>query len=268
MRMAGTLLQVFRSFSDGDTRADVTSNWDSTDLAACLLLGENSCGKTSLLFLAAATAAAQEGRRVLFLAPSPIQALPAPLLSLDPLSLKRIQFAYPRSAEELLQAVASLHESPGCLPSLILLDGLDDYLRQDTGRQAALIAALLRDSAAWVTEKLRTSAGCQVIVTLKTLTQEETAADHGLHIIERYFPVKCVVKEQLYKPDGAQSYLISFSGLVINEPEGTCTPQSVDDCTWELLCEADNVTGIHRVTREKESGESQDVWGVEEGTSN
>ncbi|XP_067876904.1 ATPase SWSAP1 [Heterodontus francisci] len=256
MRMAEVLLHVLSSFSDGDSRAGVTRDWDSRDLGACLLLGEESCGKTALLFLAAATVAGQEGGRVLFLAPSPLQALPSPLLSLEPGSLRRIQFAYPRSAEELLEAVASLHES-ACsgLPSLILLDRLDSYLQGGCGRdmaqQAALIAALLRDSATWITEKLQPSPGCQLIVTLKTLTQEETAVDLHLPVIERYFPVKCMVEEEPCNLAGAQSYLISFSGLVKNEAKGPSASHSVEDCTWELLYEADNVTRIHPVTREK-----------------
>ncbi|XP_078387557.1 ATPase SWSAP1 [Cetorhinus maximus] len=273
MRMVEILLHVLNSFSGVESRTDVTKGWGTRDLGACLLLGEESWGKTSLLFLAAATAAGQEGRRVLFLAPSPVQALPWPLLGLEPGSLRRIQFAYPRSAEELLGAVASLHESPGSLPSLVLLDGLDRYLRgapacgRDMAQQVALIAALLRDSATWLSEKLRSSA--QIIATLQTLDQEETAVDLGLSIIERYFPVKCMVKEEPCKLEGAQSYLISFAGLTKSEAKGPSTSQSMEDCTWELLYEADHVTRIHRVTREKrESEESRDTWGSEEGTSN
>ncbi|XP_041032878.1 ATPase SWSAP1 [Carcharodon carcharias] len=271
MRMVEILLQVLNSFSDEESRTDVTKDWDTRDLGACLLLGEESCGKTSLLFLAAASAAGREGRRVLFLAPSPVQALPSPLLSLEPSSLRRIQFAYPRSAEELLEAVASLHESPCSLPSLILLDGLDRYLQgacgQDMAQQVALIAALLRDSATWLSEKLRSST--EIIATLKTLDQEETAVEPGLPIIERYFPVKCMVKEEPCKLEGAQSYLISFAGLTKSEAKGPSTSQSVEDCTWEMLYEADNVTRIHPVTREKkESEETQDTWGSEEGASN
>uniref|UniRef100_UPI00398E60D8 ATPase SWSAP1 n=1 Tax=Pristiophorus japonicus TaxID=55135 RepID=UPI00398E60D8 len=269
--MAGILLTVL---SAGAARAaDLTGEWDTAQLGkACLLLGEPSCGKSSLLFLAAASQAGQEGGRVLFLAPSAIQALPAPLLRLEPRSLRRIQFAYPSSAEELLEALASLHQSPAVLPSLILLDGLEHYLQagcgQDSASQAALIAALLWDSAAWLSEKLRPNAECQVIVTFKTLTQDETAADQNLRIIERYFPLKCVVREEPCELEGAQSFYISFTGSVRNEPPETCASQSVEDCTWELIYEADNVR-IHPVTREpRESEGTPDAWGLGEGTSN
>ncbi|XP_072347096.1 ATPase SWSAP1-like [Scyliorhinus torazame] len=266
--MVEVLLHVLNSFAQVEGRAA-----GIRDSGACLLLGEESCGKSALLFLAAAAVAARGGRdRVLFLAPRPLQALPPPLLRLEPGGLRRIQFAYPGSAEGLLEVLASLHQSPGCLPSLLLLDGLDGYLRGpghgDRAHQAALISALLRDSAAWISETLPQRAQCQVIVTLKTLTQEETALDLGLPMIERYFPVKCVVKEELCQLKGVQRYLVSFGGLAKREAKGPPTSPSAVDCTWELLCEADNVTSIQPVKRErKEREESQDIWGSGEGTS-
>ncbi|XP_029441009.1 ATPase SWSAP1-like [Rhinatrema bivittatum] len=99
----------------------------------CLLLGERRSGKTALLCLAALRAAAEDGRTVLFLARRPLRSLPGG--GRDPLTLKKIHFLYPRSSEELLKVVASLHEHGQAFPSLILLDGLEEYLSHDGGQQ-------------------------------------------------------------------------------------------------------------------------------------
>ncbi|XP_072925096.1 ATPase SWSAP1 [Hemitrygon akajei] len=231
--------------------------WDGSDMGGCLLLGTRSQAKTWLLFQAAAAVAGRDGGRVLLLAPRPVRALPAPLLQLEPPGLRRLQLVYPRSARQLLHAVASLHESPARPPALILLDGADEFLRgdRDVGGEAALLAALLRDTAAWANKRLSPSTQCQVIVTLQTLTQMENAADLGLQVLERYFSVKCMVNEQQCHVEGAQRYLASFSGLVKKEIGGVRVPQIEEDYTWELLFEGDNISGIHRVTREERKRE-------------
>ncbi|GCC31851.1 hypothetical protein chiPu_0010311 [Chiloscyllium punctatum] len=252
--MAEVLLHVLGSYSDAESRTDVDRAWGAGDPGACLLLGEESRGRSSLLFLAAAEAAGHGGRRVLFLAPRPVQALPAPLLLLEPGSLRRVEFAYPRTADGLLRALATLHRSPrGGLPSLLLLDGLDRYLRgcgPETAQRAARIAALLRDSAGWLSQQQQPGARCHIIAALKAPMPEESASDSFLPIIERYFPVKCMVREELCEPEGVQRYLISFSGLATHDTEGPPESQKVEDCTWELLYEADKVTGIHLVARQ------------------
>ncbi|XP_059847882.1 uncharacterized protein LOC132406351 [Hypanus sabinus] len=231
--------------------------WDGSDMGGCLLMGTRSQAKTWLLFQAAAAVAGRDGGRVLLLAPRPLRALPAPLLQLEPPGLRRLQLVYPRSARQLLHAVASLHESPARPPALILLDGADEFLRgdRDVGGEAALLAALLRDTAAWANGRLSPSTQCQVIVTLQTLTQMENAADLGLQVLERYFSVKCMVNEQQCHVEGAQRYLTSFSGLVKKEIGGVRVPQIEEDYTWELLFEGDNISGIHRVTREERKRE-------------
>ncbi|XP_069783299.1 ATPase SWSAP1 isoform X2 [Narcine bancroftii] len=274
--MAGALLQVLVSLGAGDVMgvggpgaaaaAAGPGVWESSDLGGCLLLGEKSCAKTALLFHAAAAAAGQQGRRVLFLAPRPIQAMPAALLHLEPHSLRRVQFVYPCSASGLLHAVACLHEKPESLPSLIVLDGLDEFLQGcsglDLSRQAGLVAALLRDSAAWISGRLEPSVECQ------TLTQKENAADLGLQVVQRYFPVKCTVTDQQCHVEGTQSYLVSFSGLVKSESREVRAVLK-EDCTWELLCEADNISRIRHVTREEgKNEEAQNTWGEQEGRSN
>ncbi|XP_043550797.1 ATPase SWSAP1 isoform X2 [Chiloscyllium plagiosum] len=251
--MAEVLLHVLGSYSDAESRADMDRAWGAGDPGACLLLGEESRGRSSLLFLAAAEAAGRGGRRVLFLAPSPVQALPAPLLPLEPGSLRRIEFAYPRTADGLLQALATVHRAArGGLPSLLLVDGLDRYLQgggQETAQRAARVAALLRDSAGWLSQQQQPGARCHIIAALKAPIPEETASDSFLPIIERYFPVKCMVREEQCEPEGVQRYLISFSGLATPDAEVPPESQNVEDCTWELLFEADKVTGIHLVAR-------------------
>ncbi|XP_072104388.1 uncharacterized protein [Mobula birostris] len=231
--------------------------WGGSDMGGCLLLGTRSQAKTWLLFQAAAAVAGRDGGRVLLLAPRPVRALPAPLLQLEPPGLRRLQLVYPRSARQLLHAVASIHESPARPPALILLDGADEFLRgdRDVGGEAALLAALLRDTAAWANGRLSPSTQCQVIVTLQTLTQMENTADLGLQVLERYFSVKCMVNEQQCHVAGAQSYLVSFSGLVKKEIGGVHVPQIKKDYTWELLFEGDNVSGIHRVRRKEKERE-------------
>ncbi|XP_060710998.1 ATPase SWSAP1 [Hemiscyllium ocellatum] len=246
--MAEVLLHVLGSCSDAGSRADVDR---AGGAGACLLLGEESRGRSSLLFLAAAEAAGRGGGRVLFLAPRPVQALPAPLLPLEPAGLRRIEFAYPRTAGGLLRALAALHRDPrGGLPSLLLLDGLDRYLQGVGGQEAARIAALLRDTAGWLSQQQQPGAGCHIIAALKAPIPEETGSDSFLPIIERYFPVKCLVREEPCEPEGVQRYLISFSGLATHDAEGPPESQNVEDCTWELLYEADKVTGIRLVPRQ------------------
>ncbi|XP_055519987.1 uncharacterized protein LOC129714428 [Leucoraja erinacea] len=237
--------------------------------SSCLVLGQRSVARTSLLFQAAAAAAEQRGGRVLFLAPRPIQALPAALLPLEPRCLRRVELVYPHSVRDVLHTLASLHQNPGPPPSLLLLDGADEMLAgggRDVAGKAALLAALLRDSAAWATQVLGPSTPCQLIVALQTQAERESAADLGLQVMERYFPVRCRVNEQQSAVAGAQSFRVSFSGLEKSEAGETNAPRIPDNQTWELLCDADNISQIRRVTGEERGGEvAQGTWGPQEG---
>ncbi|KAJ8404175.1 hypothetical protein AAFF_G00339480 [Aldrovandia affinis] len=186
----------------------------------CMIVGERCGIKTSLLFLTAVTAAAELGVRVLFLTPSPIQSLSGPLkdslANLDPDGLKKIKFMYPRSQEELLQDVASLHEcvrGPAGPPSLLIVDGLEHYLgaggrgptaaRGEDQSAAAHVAALLADTAAFLTQKLEergeACAPCRVIVSFDVEWQGHTppgdpsAQDPLLSVLDRYFSVRCTL---------------------------------------------------------------------------
>nr|XP_033780115.1 ATPase SWSAP1 [Geotrypetes seraphini] len=172
-----------------------------------LVLGERRSGKTALLCLAAVRAAAEDGRPVLFLARRPLQSLPG--AGRDPLTLKKVHFLYPRSSEELLKVVASLHERDQAFPSLILLDGLEDYLTGDGGQQAAaLISALLVDTAAYFTQKLQSTSGvpsvdaccggscCHLLISMR-VTGEEAEEPLVLSVVERYFPQICQLRIDL-----------------------------------------------------------------------
>ncbi|KAI1884041.1 hypothetical protein AGOR_G00222290 [Albula goreensis] len=183
-----------------------------------MIVGERCDIKTSLLFLTAITAASELGVKVLFLTPTPIQSLPGSLqdtlANLNPDSLKKIKFMYPRSREELLQDVASLHEcacGPSAPYSLIIVDGLERYLgvRPDSSPQpedqsaAAHVSALLADTAAFLTRKLEERGGayapCRVIVSFDVGLQGHSGGesllcmDPILSILDRYFSVRCTL---------------------------------------------------------------------------
>ncbi|KAJ8345165.1 hypothetical protein SKAU_G00293580 [Synaphobranchus kaupii] len=183
-----------------------------------LVLRHNSArpGDLNNFSFTSVTAASELGVKVLFLTPTPIQKLPGPLqdslANLNPDGLKKIKFMYPRSQEELLQDVASLHEyacGPAAPPSLLIVDGLERYLGAGAGPDgspqkedqlaAAHISALLADTAAFLTRKLEerseACAPCRVIVSFDIARQghasgDLTAPDPVLSVLDRYFPVR------------------------------------------------------------------------------
>ncbi|XP_058864172.1 ATPase SWSAP1-like [Acipenser ruthenus] len=244
--MAEMLMRVFRHYSGaGEVTSASDANYPSLSpnnnnnnidnnnknkSSHCVVLGEAGCGKTALLFLSAVMAASEFGVRVVFLSRTPIHTLPAPLqgarAGVDLLSLKKIQFKYPRSAVDLLRDVASLHENDKTLPSLIVIDGLDQYLRSagDHSQQsliAARLSALLADTASFVSQKLtsaRSDGGsgnapqeCQVIISLNSEAGDESPArGQALSVIERYFSAKCLLERE---PEfGDTAWRVRFSG--------------------------------------------------------
>ncbi|XP_011378625.1 ATPase SWSAP1 [Pteropus vampyrus] len=158
-----------------------------------LLLGGPGSGKTALLFAVALEAAGDGRGPVLFLTRRPLQSLPCRTpAALDPLRLQKIRFQYPPSTHELLQFLCSAHETPGPVPSLLLLDGLEEYLAEDLGPQeAAYLAALLLDTAAHFGHRVGPGQDCGLIVALQT--QEEGDSGDALHLslLQRYFPAQC-----------------------------------------------------------------------------
>ncbi|XP_047704785.1 ATPase SWSAP1 isoform X2 [Prionailurus viverrinus] len=167
-----------------------------------LLLGGPGSGKTALLFAAALEAAGEGRGPVLFLTRRPLQSLPRGTgAALDPLRLQKIRFQYPPSTHELLQLLCSAHEARGPAPSLLLLDGLEEYLVEDQGPQdAAYLAALLLDTAAHFSHQTGPGQGCGLIVALQT--QEEGVSGDALQVslLQRYFPAQCWLQAETPGP--------------------------------------------------------------------
>ncbi|XP_004633046.1 ATPase SWSAP1 [Octodon degus] len=158
-----------------------------------LLLGAPGCGKTALLFAAALEAAGEGRGPVLFLTRRPLQSLPhGTARTLEPLRLQKIHFQYPPSTQELLRFLCSAHEATGPVPSLLLLDGLEEYLTGDPGcQEAAYLAALLLDTAAHFGHRAGPNRQCGLMVALQT--QEEADGGDTLQraLVQRYFPAQC-----------------------------------------------------------------------------
>ncbi|XP_060486269.2 ATPase SWSAP1 isoform X2 [Panthera onca] len=167
-----------------------------------LLLGSPGSGKTALLFAAALEAAGEGRGPVLFLTRRPLQSLPRGTgAALDPLRLQKVRFQYPPSTHELLQLLCSAHEARGPAPSLLLLDGLEEYLVEDQGPQdAAYLAALLLDTAAHFSHQTGPGQGCGLIVALQT--QEEGVSGDALQVslLQRYFPAQCWLQAETPGP--------------------------------------------------------------------
>lgn len=215
----------------------------------CLLLGEGSSGKTSLLLAAALSSSAEEGRRTVFISRSPLQRLPES--ARDPLSLKKIHFVYPRSLEELLSLIAAMHENTRSSPSLVILDGMDEFLVGNSGQQVvARLSALLVDTAAYFTSKLRSasrslddaSCCCHLIASMR-LSPEETEGSPDLSLIERYFPDKCWLERDVsWQGTDAQAdaieryYRPRFSDSPVPSLD---TDHSSNDKTWRLWVGSD-----------------------------
>ncbi|XP_029582686.1 ATPase SWSAP1 isoform X2 [Salmo trutta] len=132
--MTDILTLVFRTFNQHNGKPKDFKNI-APSKCSTLVVGDCSVNR-SLLILAAVTAASELGLKVSFFTQVKIQSLPGSLQesmsNLSPDNLKKIKFSYPRSLEDLLQDVASLHESASgsaAPPSLIIVDGLEGYLR-------------------------------------------------------------------------------------------------------------------------------------------
>uniref|UniRef100_A0A8C7QM83 SWIM-type zinc finger 7 associated protein 1 n=1 Tax=Oncorhynchus mykiss TaxID=8022 RepID=A0A8C7QM83_ONCMY len=126
----------------------------------------------------------------------------------------KITFSYPRSLEDLLQDVASLHESASgsaAPPSLIIVDGLEGYMRgpgvsgglqQAEQSSAAHISALLYDTAAFLSQTLEERAAslapCRVIASFQSEWEGHAGGDSSdpvLSVLDRYFQVRCTLDQ-------------------------------------------------------------------------
>ncbi|XP_055975412.1 ATPase SWSAP1 [Sorex fumeus] len=170
-----------------------------------LLLGGPGSGKTTLLFAAALEAAGEGRGPVLFLTRRPLQSLPRRSGAvLDPLRLQKIRFQYPPSTQELLWLLCSAHEIRGPAPSLLLLDGLEEYLLEDLGTQdPAYLVALLLDTAAHFSHRVR--GGCGLMVALQTQEESDRGDVLQLSMLQRYFPAQCWL--HVDAPDSGQGLL-------------------------------------------------------------
>ncbi|XP_072298335.1 ATPase SWSAP1 [Eucyclogobius newberryi] len=199
---------------------------------SALVVGEQVLSR-SVLLLAAVTAASEGGFRVVFLTQTQIQSLPVALQrrvpNLTPATLKKIQFCYPRTLEELLVQVAGLHQSPHSPPSapaLIIVDGLEGYLCASgpsissgvhTSEQssAAHLSALLCDTASFLTHVLEkhgsAHAPCRLIASFQPQGDSEQKGGEAstnpiLDVLDRYFQMRCIL-------DQDRSYESTSGGL-------------------------------------------------------
>ncbi|XP_060748540.1 ATPase SWSAP1 isoform X1 [Tachysurus vachellii] len=198
--------------------------------SSTLVVGDENINK-SLLFLTAITAASEFGFRVLFFTQNQIQSLPVTVqdsfASLKPDSLKKIRFVYPKTLEELLEDVASLHElvpETAPLPSLLILDGVERYLcvkdrpQQNCQSATAHIVALLHDTAAFLETRSEQSQqlACRVIVSYQPEWEgrgnDTFAPDSILSVLERYLQVRCSLCKVINSGEAQKEWLLYLSG--------------------------------------------------------
>ncbi|MED6231895.1 hypothetical protein ATANTOWER_012868 [Ataeniobius toweri] len=248
--MTDILTLVFRTFSSQTGQKQDPSVGPPPPSLRCttLVVGEHRLSR-SVLLLAAVTAASELGIRVSFFAQTRIQSLPVCLqrcsATLNPEGLKKIAFSYPRTLEELLQQVASLHESPSP-PSLIIVDGLDGFLRDPvagshagfhSGEEscAAHLSALLCDTAAFLTEVLEhrgsSSAPCRIIASFLLNvdsgqeSRDSSATDPILVVLDRYFQARCTLdQDRSYEAAAAAAQEVWHIYL-----SGTKSPEDCED---------------------------------------
>uniref|UniRef100_A0A8C6R1F8 NACHT domain-containing protein n=1 Tax=Nannospalax galili TaxID=1026970 RepID=A0A8C6R1F8_NANGA len=186
--MAETLRRVLSGGNAAGTGEDTTAESGPP----VLLLGAQGSGKTSLMFATALEAAGEGCGPVLFLTRRPLQRLPrSTRAAREPLRLQKVRFQYPPSTLELLQLLASTHEVPGPAPCLLLLDGLEEYLAEDPGTQeAAYLAALLLDTAAYFSHRLGSNRSCGLMVALETQVEADGADAPQLTLLQRTYMVQ------------------------------------------------------------------------------
>ncbi|KAB5554007.1 hypothetical protein PHYPO_G00045140 [Pangasianodon hypophthalmus] len=227
--MVDILSVVFRRFGS-QLHASGDIKLSSHPESSTLVLGDENINR-SLLLLTAITAASEMGYKVLFFTPNQIQSLPVTVqdssVSLKPDSLKKIRFVYPKTLEELLEDVASLHElvpETAPLPSLLIVDGVERYVRvqdrpqQDSQSTAAHIVALLHDTAAFLKARSEKSQQppCRVIVSYQPEWEgrggDMFAPDSILLVLERYLQVRCNLHKVINSGEAQNEWLLYLSG--------------------------------------------------------
>uniref|UniRef100_A0A3P8TQ66 SWIM-type zinc finger 7 associated protein 1 n=1 Tax=Amphiprion percula TaxID=161767 RepID=A0A3P8TQ66_AMPPE len=238
--MADILSLVFRTFtSPAGLKKQLPVRPPPPAAGSSLLLGDPDLSR-SMLLLAAVTAASELGMRVVFFTQTQIQSLPV--------SLQRC-FSYPRTLEELLLQVASLHESTNTCPtppSLIIVDRLEGFLCGAGGSNhsgshpaqlscAAHLSALLCDTAAFLTQVLgqrgSNSGPCRFIVSFLSEvdtgqgSKDPSGTDPLLDVLDRYFQVRCTLdRDRGYGAAAAgvqEAWHVYLSGRGITEASFT-----------------------------------------------
>lgn len=134
---------------------------------------------------------------------------------------------YPKTLEELLEDLASLHElvpETAPLPSLLILDGVERYLcvkdrpQQDCQSAAAHILALLHDTAAFLKTRREQSQqlACRVIVSYQPEWEgrgnDTFAPDSILSVLERYLQARCSLCKVINSGEAQKEWLLYLSG--------------------------------------------------------
>lgn len=159
---------------------------------------------------------------------------------------------YPRTLEELLEDVASLHElvnEPTSPPSLIIVDGLEKYvcihdrLKQDAQSMAAHTVALLHDTATFLTQRLNTTAEekplpCTIMVSYQPEgkgqgEREGLAPDPLLTVLERYLQVRCTFEKVINAESKQNEWLLNLSGSGL-QVKGVGKVEKVQAWQWHL----------------------------------
>lgn len=163
--------------------------------------------------------------------------------------MKKITFSYPWTLEELLQQVASLHESPAP-PSLIIIDRLEGFLRGAAGHGgfhsgeqscAAHVCALLCDTTAFLTQRGSSSAPSSFIASFLSEGDagqdgKESSSESILDVLDRYFQVRCTLdQDRSYEAVAAaaqEAWHVYLSGRGITE---TCGDGPSVAQEWKLF---------------------------------
>ncbi|KAF4115694.1 ATPase SWSAP1 [Onychostoma macrolepis] len=209
--MADVLGVVFRRFATGTVTSDVIVPPHAE--GNTLVLGDVNISR-SVLFLAAVTAATDLGLKVLFFTQTPFQSLPVSLRASIPglklESLKNVKFVYVKTLKELVEDIASLHElasQAASVPSLIIVDSLDHFSHgsrvgplQDDLSPVAHVAALLHDTAAFLSQILQNRADGQSLCRIMVSFQSECEGSRDseellLSVLDRYLQVRCTLEE-------------------------------------------------------------------------
>lgn len=158
---------------------------------------------------------------------------------------------YPKTSEELLEDVASLHElipETAPLPSLLIVDGVERYVcvqdrpQRDSQSVAAQIVALLHDTAAFLTARSEKSQQppCRVIVSYQPEWEgrggDVFAQDSILLVLERYLQVRCNLHKAISSGEAQNQWLLYLSGSGL-QLDGCANGEKSLGLQWRVVME-------------------------------